>query len=232
MITLRIINEDNFVDVIRLKVDDSQKDFIAPNVYSLAQAWLHYNKTKPFAIYYEETMVGFVLLDWDEDERTVGIWRFMIGKDFQNKGYGKASLIEIIKLIKSSVKFDMIHLSFVPGNEVAKHLYYSLGFRENGKLDVDEIIMTYPLTDNPKVGFRVADSDDVDEIYEYLVQLNNVEHNVSSELLSKDNIEKHVEEQKIVRYTIMGEMIGLSFNNEIFLLDKKYFDDILKFIKK
>ena len=86
MVSLKEINEDNFRAVVGMKLEGEQSKYVASNVYSLAQAWL-YPEAKPYAIYKEEEIVGFMMLDWDEKERECGIWRFMITNDQQGKGY-------------------------------------------------------------------------------------------------------------------------------------------------
>ena len=82
-----------------------------------------------------DCVVDFLMLDWDEGERTVWIWRFMIGWQHQRKGYGRQAIEAAIQLLRDSVKFDLMHLDYVPGNTVARELCHSLGFRENGDVD-------------------------------------------------------------------------------------------------
>ena len=88
------INEENYEAVLKLKVTDEQNEakFIAPNVRSIADAYL-YRKAGdvfPYAVQDGETVVGFVLLDEDEEEKELMIWRMMVDKECQGKGYGKA----------------------------------------------------------------------------------------------------------------------------------------------
>lgn len=147
MVRLEKVSEETFLPVARLKVSPEQEKWVSSNLVSLAQAWLYYDKAKPFAILDEETVVGFLMLDWDEAERTVGIWRMMIGQDHQRKGYGRAALAEALRMVRETGKFDLMHLSYVPGNTAARELYYSMGFRETGEEEEGEIIMTLPLTE-------------------------------------------------------------------------------------
>ncbi len=147
MIRLELVSENTFFPVLRLKVSTEQEKYVSSNLVSLAQAWLYYDKAKPYAILDDDTVVGFLMLDWDEEERTVGIWRFMIGADYQGKGYGRAALTQAINMIRDTGKFDMVYLGYVPGNEVAEKLYYSLGFKDSNERDGDEIILKLSLTD-------------------------------------------------------------------------------------
>ncbi|CRZ33699.1 diamine N-acetyltransferase [Herbinix hemicellulosilytica] len=147
MVRLEIVSENTFFPVLKLKVRTEQEEFVSSNLISLAQAWLYYDKAKPYAIMDDDTVVGFLMFDWDEEERTVGIWRFMIGADYQGKGYGRAALTQAINMIRDTGKFDTVYLGYVPGNEVAEKLYYSLGFKDSNERDGDEIILKLSLTD-------------------------------------------------------------------------------------
>lgn len=42
-------------------------------------------------------MVGFVLYDYDEAFHGWSMSRFMIGKQFQGKGYGKQAVIDFLR---------------------------------------------------------------------------------------------------------------------------------------
>jgi len=145
MIKLKEINEDNFSGCIELKVSENQKTFVASNVYSLAQAWLYPQNARPFSIYDDENMVGFLMLDidfhWYGDKNTCYLWRLMIDEKYQRKGYGKAAVQSAIQYLKDNINPDKIKTAFVPGNEAAEMLYKSLGFIANGEIDGDEIVM-------------------------------------------------------------------------------------------
>ena len=141
MITLKEITEDNFNECLDLEVEDSQKNFVAPNTYSLAQAWLYPETARPFVIYNGDVMVGFLMLAIDCSKKTCGIWRFMIDKKYQRMGYGKAAMQNVINYVKEKYKPNEINLSFVQGNEAAENLYKGVGFAANGKIDGDEIVM-------------------------------------------------------------------------------------------
>jgi len=146
MIQLKKITYENFYDVIHLKVSPSQKGFVAPNLFSLAEAYVTSSNDLcipiPFAVYNKKTLVGFVMLSYEKNENIYTIWRFMIDKKHQNKGYGKALLKETVSYIKT---FPMgpasaIKLSYEPENIVAKSLYASFGFIETGEVDGNEIV--------------------------------------------------------------------------------------------
>ncbi|MBM6613850.1 GNAT family N-acetyltransferase [Desemzia sp. RIT804] len=102
MIEFVTINEDNFKDVINLEVAEIQNYFVAPSVRSLAECYLYCNNNDvfPYAIIGEEKVVGFLLLDTDENEEEIMIWRMMIGKQYQGKGYGRETIKKIVQMSK------------------------------------------------------------------------------------------------------------------------------------
>ena len=84
----RKIDKSNYWDCISLTVDDSQEGFVADNKQSLVEA-AYEDVLYTLGIYHKETMVGFVLYDYDDTFSGWSMSRFMIGKQFQGKGYGK-----------------------------------------------------------------------------------------------------------------------------------------------
>lgn len=133
-ITLRKIDENNYKDAIKLKVSEAQTKFVAPNDRSLLQsAYEAPDRSIPYGVYDGDTMVGFLLVTSDDESPdTYWVWRFMIGAEYQGKGYGKAGMNKIIQQTKAEGKYDYLRLSYVPQNEVAKKLYASVGFVEEG----------------------------------------------------------------------------------------------------
>jgi diamine N-acetyltransferase len=110
----------------------------------------------PFAIYNEELMIGFIMMsslkkdqDNDVEEDTYDIWRFMVDKKYQGKGYGREALIKAIGFIKSFPHgpANTLVLSFMPENKAGSSLYESVGFKTTGEVDDGEIVMTFDLTE-------------------------------------------------------------------------------------
>jgi len=145
MIALKKVDEDNFRKVVGIKLNEVQSKFVATNVYSIAQAWIYPEVARPFAIYNDEEVIGFMMIAWDEEEREASIWRFMIAEEHQNKGYGRKAMECALNIIKESNKFDYVSHDYVPGNDAGKHLYESLGFKETGEIEDGEIVMKLDL---------------------------------------------------------------------------------------
>lgn len=89
-------------------------------------------------------MVGFTMFAFDEnnedEDDKYWLWRFMIDESLQGRGYGKAALNEIIKYFKENGA-DQITLSTKEENRTALSLYHQFGFRENGKMNDEEIVL-------------------------------------------------------------------------------------------
>ncbi len=142
MIELKEITKENYIEAVKLKVSTSQDDYVAPNVFSIAQSKF-YSGWKPTAIYDDNNMIGFLMYgedDLNEGDGTIWIIRLMIDEKFQGKGYGKDSMVKLIDHIKYNYQQKELFVSFVPENSAAKNLYKSLGFFDTGRVEEDEIV--------------------------------------------------------------------------------------------
>ena len=132
-ITLREVTPKNFEECIGLKVHDWQK-YVAPNVKSLAASAV-FPGLEPFAVYEAKTlgyespitpMVGFAMLEFTN---AIGfILRILIDKEYQQQGYGRATLLELIRRLRMNPNVEIIAISHHKNNEIAGKLFRSLGF--------------------------------------------------------------------------------------------------------
>lgn len=141
-VELREITPENFKECINLKVAEEQKDFVAPNVTSIAQSKI-YPTVEPFAVYNDEELVGFVMFGLDIEDDRYYLVRLMIDEKFQGKGFGRAATLAVIEKMKLVEDCNEIYLSFVPENECAERLYKSVGFEPTGELSEGEVVMRY-----------------------------------------------------------------------------------------
>ena len=140
MIELRPITTDNFWDVVALKVSKDQEDLVASNAVSIAQSKVQ-PECIPLAIYADDMLVGFIMYCIDADEGEYWIYRLMIDKAHQGKGYGKQALSRIIARIKKDKDHSKILLGVQPDGGASVHIYTSLGFRFTGAVFGKEHIM-------------------------------------------------------------------------------------------
>ena len=140
-ITLKRIDESNFIDCFNLKLAMGQERYVSSPIRSLAQAYIYYSQCVPFGIYAEDKMVGYVMVLYDYDEEVYNIWHMMIDSDFQGNGYGKGALQEVLKYIASKPfgNSKTVLMTCNPPNEVAYRLYRQIGFTETGRSDDDEL---------------------------------------------------------------------------------------------
>ena len=167
MIRLEEVNGKNVWEILKLRVSDGQEDYVARNDISIIEAYIaitHHGHAFPFGIYDGNTPVGFCMIGFGTDEdwedapaiakENYNLWRFMIDKRYQGKGYGKAAMKLVLDYISSEPcgRAEYCWLSYEPENTAAKTLYASFGFRETGEFDGDEAIATLRLhpDDNEK----------------------------------------------------------------------------------
>jgi len=125
----RKIDKSNYWDCILLTVDDSQERFVADNKQSLVEA-AYEDGLYTLGIYHEKTMVGFVLYDYDDTFPGWSMSRFMIGKQFQGKGYGKQAALAFLDYFKKKHDADKLYISVSLENNAARKMYASIGFEE------------------------------------------------------------------------------------------------------
>lgn len=125
----REIDRSNYLECMALTVDDSQANFVADNKQSLVEA-AYEDNLYTFGIYHEETMVGFVLYDYDDTIPGWSMSRFMIGKQYQGKGYGKKAVVEFLDYFKRKHTADKLYISVSLENTVARKMYSDIGFKE------------------------------------------------------------------------------------------------------
>ena len=132
MISLKPITRDNLDEILALRVSEAQEPFVSANADSLAQAYVYSGTAWPFAVYEDETPVGFIMMGYYEAKRYYTLWKFMIDRRYQNKGYGRQALKLGLTFIKDKFGPDEIYTGVIPGNRVAKGLYESVGFTYTG----------------------------------------------------------------------------------------------------
>ena len=148
MINLREITSKNLKSIIDLNVREDQKDYVASNSVSIAQG--HYSKSAWFkGIFYDDRPVGFVMLDLIEEENKCFLWRFMIDREYQGKGFGKIALTQVIDFVRSLNLYTYIATSYVPAENSAGGFYKNFGFIES-----EEITKEFGIEDSDEIGMK------------------------------------------------------------------------------
>lgn len=159
MLHLVKIDAKTIWDVVELELEEYQKEFVAPNDISIAQAYTTIGTgctAFPFGIYDDETPVGFMMIGHnlaplyeiagekapEISKNNYCLWRFMIDKKYQKRGYGTEAVKLALDFVRTwpCGKAEYCELSYEHTNQVAKKLYHAFGFVENGEMDDDEVV--------------------------------------------------------------------------------------------
>ena len=110
-ITLKPIDESNFLDAFHLQLRDDQTQYVSHPIRSLAQAYVYRNQCQPFGIYADARMVG----------------------------YGTAAMKAVLDYIATKPFGDSgrVVLTCHQANIPAMRLYESQGFQHTGNVDED-----------------------------------------------------------------------------------------------
>lgn len=160
MLHLEKVNGRNVWDILKLTVFESQKNFVASNDVSIIEAYTAVTANGhafPFGIYCGDTPVGFLMIGFDTDDYwtdapdiakgNYNLWRLMIDRKYQNRGFGKEAVRLALEFIKTFPcgKAEYCWLSYEPENNTARQLYSSFGFQETGEKDGEELIAVLKL---------------------------------------------------------------------------------------
>jgi diamine N-acetyltransferase len=136
-IQLKAVTRQNFDDITDLRLLGHQRDYVASNAYSIAQASF-YPEMQTRAIYAGGDLVGFLMyvdMALEGQPGEFGVWRLMVDILHQGKGYGRQALQLALGEIRARGGVRKIWISYQPDNTRAKDLYASMGFVET---DIDE----------------------------------------------------------------------------------------------
>lgn len=139
MVELRTINEDNYEECLNLSASVANADFVDPVAWSLAEAWVFYDDSRPFAIYADDVMVGYVLMYIGEENYQ--IINFIIDSRFQKRGYGVAAARLCVEYLCKEFNASKISLPVAPENIAAQRLWNSLGFEMTDDMENGYIFM-------------------------------------------------------------------------------------------
>ena len=137
-VAIRPVNSDNWREVIKLEVTESQREFVAePSHYLLLCSYG--GLWQPLAIYLGEQVIGFLMWAVDNEDGSCWLGGILIDKSHQRKGYGRQAIKSAITILSDEHGYQNFALSYSPENP-AKVLYHALGFIETDEWEGDEIV--------------------------------------------------------------------------------------------
>ena len=143
-VTLREVTRETMRVVCDLKVRPDQSEYVAPNAFSIAQAYFE-PRAWFRAIYAGETPVGFLMTFEDSAEGACFLWRLMIAGYFQGRGYARRALDLLVEEIRTRLGASEIRSSYVEGPGGPGGFYRAYGFVETGEVEHGEIVIRLPL---------------------------------------------------------------------------------------
>ena len=127
-VELREITAATVRAICALDVAEEQRGYVAPVAVSIAQAHFEPRATLR-AVYAGDEPVGFILWRDDDKPNTAYLWRFMIDRRHQGKGYGRAVLEQLFAVLKAQ-GVTTLSASVVRGQHSPLGFYLSIGFIE------------------------------------------------------------------------------------------------------
>lgn len=139
---IRPVTKNHWRELIKLKVRDDQANFVASNLYSIAEA--------QFGDDYEGHLDLFSFGSFDDNDKPVGflmyglnfshsksqafVSRLMVCENFQGKGYGRFGMEKMLENFRAHERIKVVGISSEPENHNARKWYASLGFVETGEV--------------------------------------------------------------------------------------------------
>jgi diamine N-acetyltransferase len=146
MVTLQEVTRENWAACAALSVHDYQRGYVASNVSTIAESKFepHYQLR---AISNGERVVGMLAYCHEVDPKCLElywIFRLLIGKDYQRKGYAAQAMrlaLEEIRL-RGGTRVRTMHK---PNNAAVSALYSGLGFKPIGIHDDGDTLLEISL---------------------------------------------------------------------------------------
>lgn len=142
MIKFREITEENYRECMRLKVKEHQLEYVdRGNYIALSKAYVHRESAYPFAVYDDDTMIGFVQYREIHDLGNYLLDKIMICDMYQGKGYATQVMEKLINDLKRESKYRRLCLCVHKDNIDAIRLYHKFGFEQCEDEEENEIVL-------------------------------------------------------------------------------------------
>lgn len=145
MVQLKPVTKDNLEEVLALQTFEHQQSFVSSPAVALSQAYVYGDTAFPFAVYDGEAPVGFIMMGYYEAKQYYTLWKFLIDKKYQHKGYGREALRLGIAFLQDRFRAKEVYTGVLPDNTAARSLYRSAGFAETGLVENGMIEMRLQL---------------------------------------------------------------------------------------
>ena len=139
-ITLLPVTKENGIEAIKIKPNPPDLERLHYNSHWIGHSFIH-SDVQSFLVKFNSEYIGFVCFgqcysdDYLLDKELEGIaelYQIVIKPVYQNKGYGKLVINEVLREVKNQ-NYKVLRVAYHPDSERASYFYKSLGFIEFGK---------------------------------------------------------------------------------------------------
>jgi len=140
-VVLKPADRSNWRTMVRLQLKPEQQNFVSPPAWSLARCLVRFFGDEfehlPHLIYAGDQAVGYSTTACNPaSEHDYWIDDIMIDASCQGRGYGRAGVIETVRMIvRRYPRCCAVQLTCFRTNTAAAKLYRSLGFVQTGRDD-------------------------------------------------------------------------------------------------
>ncbi len=146
-ISIDPVTKELQAQVCALRLSSGQEHFIEPVEECLQEA-RQLSLWRPVALSFQGELIGFAMYgQFPQEGGRVWLDHFLIDKNFQGKGLGKAAFAALLERLVQEYRCSEIYLSLYSENTAAIRLYEKFGFRPNGETDYNgETVMVASCT--------------------------------------------------------------------------------------
>lgn len=137
-VRLAPVGPGNRKAILALELADDQEHHLESNAESLAEARRDQD-ARPRAVMAGGRLVGFLMYDASQEGEAL-LYRFMIDRREQGRGYGRAALAALVREVEALGQARAILVCYMPDNERARRFYRATGFVEEGEDEDGEIM--------------------------------------------------------------------------------------------
>jgi diamine N-acetyltransferase len=140
-VILEPIDRSNFLKLFHMQLRPEQSTFVTPPRWTLARCYVRFFGDNfehlPHLIRAGDEVVGYATTACDPNSAdNYWIDDIMIAAEHQGKGYGRAAMVEVLKMIVARyLRCRAVQLTCFRTNTNAAALYVSLGFEPTGEVD-------------------------------------------------------------------------------------------------
>lgn len=134
-------DDDLWFAVVECRITPEQEEFVNPAGFSIGRAYLRPDDNLPCVIFKDDgTLIGYIVFRKWLGEGEALSWSYYIDRRYQGQGFGLASAILAVKVLRTAFPDMPIKLSTEADNLKAQRLYQSIGFKRTVEMDGDDLV--------------------------------------------------------------------------------------------